>query len=48
MTTTTLITVPVIHFFQFADAAILVIISQRISGHLVESLHQTVEIVEHW
>jgi hypothetical protein len=35
-------------FFQFADAAFLVIISQRISGQLVESLHKTVEIVEHW
>jgi hypothetical protein len=35
-------------FFQFADAAFLVIISQRISGQLVESLHKTVEIVNHW
>jgi hypothetical protein len=25
-----------------------VIIPQRISGQLVESLHKTVEIVEHW
>ncbi len=35
-------------FFQFADAAFLVIIQQRVSGQLVESLHKTVEIVEHW
>jgi hypothetical protein len=51
MTTTTTHHISSNSFFQFADAAFLVIISQRISGQsgqLVESLHKTVEIVEHW